>query len=90
LEKEIIQIQRKKEEAIFLKRGIDKRATCVTKFLEKYLNKDYLLQFKLFLQKKSIYALQLRHFDDYQEMIKSQLDYLNNLQIINKKKTIYY
>lgn len=38
LKQELNQIQRKKEEALFLKNGIDKRATIVSKFLEKYLN----------------------------------------------------
>lgn len=79
MRQEVMQIRRKREEALFLKNGIDKRATTVADFLKNYFDRDQLNEFELFITLKSVNAYQLRHIRDHIELAQLQLKLLDEL-----------
>lgn len=79
LKQEVNQIQRKKEEAVFLKNGIDKRALVVSDYLKNYLRKEQYQEYELFIQMKSVHSIQIRHIKDHIELAQLQLKLLNDL-----------
>ena len=82
LKQELNQIQRKKDEAIFLKNGIDKRAVNVTNFLNSYLNTDELDEFDLFMSMKCVNSLQIRHVKDHIELTQLQIKLLDEFSLL--------
>lgn len=82
LKQELNQIQRKKDEAIFLKNGIDKRAVNVANFLNSYLSKDELDEFDLFMSMKCVNSLQVRHTKDHIELTQLQIKLLDEFSLI--------
>ena len=79
MRQDLIQIQRKKDEAIFLKYGIDKRAINVKNFLNKYFSEDEMDEFQLFMNTKYANPLQIRHTKDHIELTKLQIKLLDEL-----------
>lgn len=79
LKQEFSQIQRKKEEAIFLKNGINKRAAIVSDILINHLSNEELTEFKSFMKMKSINSVQLRHVKDHIDLTQLQAKLLENL-----------
>jgi len=78
LKQELNQTQRKKEEAIFLKNGIDKRANLVSKFLLNYFDSEQLENYETFMKMKLINALKMRHVKDNTDLTKLQIKLLNS------------
>ncbi|CAF0761485.1 unnamed protein product [Brachionus calyciflorus] len=81
LKQELNQTHRKKEEALYLKNGIDKRAGIVTEFLLKYRTKEQLDEFEIFLGSKQVNALKQRHLKDHIELAQMQIKILNDLKL---------